>query len=121
MESASVDDHHAGPDETLPAYNLETEELLKAIPTPFQMRLARKSFCKLISKGVDVRYGKRVTSISSDGKVATASFEDGATEFGDLLIGCDSAHSVVREVLLGPEKVRNCQNEAFLIYVECWS
>ena len=88
----------------MPIFHGETEELLKALPTPFHIRLARKSFCRLLSKGVDVRSGKRLVEVSSDGKIAKASFEDGTTETGDLLIGCEGAHSVVREYLLGPEK-----------------
>lgn len=103
MKSAQVDDHVAGRDETLPAFNLETDALLKGIPTPYQMRIGRKAFCKLISKGIDVRYGKRLTRVESDGKITTASFEDGSTETGDLIIGCEGAHSVVRDYLL-PDK-----------------
>lgn len=48
-----------------------------------------------------VQYGKRIKSVTSDGKVATASFEDGTSETGDLIIGAEGAHSVVREYLLG--------------------
>lgn len=42
--------------------------------------------------------------MESDGRVATATFEDGSVEHGDLLIGAEGAHSVVRESLFGPEK-----------------
>jgi len=50
------------------------------------------------------QYGKRLKSVSSDGKHATAVFEDGTTATGDLLIGSEGAHSVVRDYLVGPEK-----------------
>jgi 2-polyprenyl-6-methoxyphenol hydroxylase-like FAD-dependent oxidoreductase len=50
------------------------------------------------------KYGKRLKQVSSDGKQATATFEDGTTATGDLLVGTEGAHSIVREYLLGPEK-----------------
>lgn len=42
--------------------------------------------------------------MSSDGRKATATFEDGTSESGNLLIGSEGAHSVVREFLVGPER-----------------
>lgn len=36
--------------------------------------------------------------------MVTAAFEDGGVERGDLLIGAEGAHSVVRKSLFGPEK-----------------
>jgi 2-polyprenyl-6-methoxyphenol hydroxylase-like FAD-dependent oxidoreductase len=51
-----------------------------------------------------LQYGKRLDHIESDGKVATAIFEDGTREVGNLLIGAEGAHSKVRSFLLGPER-----------------
>jgi 2-polyprenyl-6-methoxyphenol hydroxylase-like FAD-dependent oxidoreductase len=51
-----------------------------------------------------LQYGKRLTTIDSDGKTVTVTFEDGSQEIGNLLIGTDGAHSRVREYLLGKEK-----------------
>ena len=51
-----------------------------------------------------LQYDKRLDHIESDGKVATAIFEDGTGEVGNLLIGAEGAHSKVRSFLLGPER-----------------
>ncbi|KAK4613996.1 FAD-dependent monooxygenase cctM [Fulvia fulva] len=104
VENAQVDGHRAGEDEVMPIYNGESGELLKNVPIPYNIRLARKKFLKLISTGIDIQYGKRLVDISSDGKQATATFEDGTTETGNLLIGAEGAHSPVRKFLVGPEK-----------------
>ena len=42
--------------------------------------------------------------VISDETVASAEFEDGTSATGDLLIGAEGAHSLVREYLLGAEK-----------------
>lgn len=47
------------------------------------------------------QYGKRLVSVDSDGIVATATFEDGSTASGNLIIGCDGSRSKVREFLVG--------------------
>lgn len=104
IEDAQVDDHRAGPDEVMPIFNGQTEALLKNVPAPYNIRLARRRFLRLIREGLDVAYGKKLKSVSSDGKLATATFEDGTKATGDLLIGTEGAHSVVREYLVGPEK-----------------
>lgn len=51
-----------------------------------------------------LQYGKHLDHIESNGKVATAIFEDGTREVGNLLIGAEGAHSKVRSFLLGPER-----------------
>jgi 2-polyprenyl-6-methoxyphenol hydroxylase-like FAD-dependent oxidoreductase len=51
-----------------------------------------------------LQYGKHLDHIESDGKVATAIFEDGTREVGNLLIGAEGAHSKVRSFLLGSER-----------------
>jgi 2-polyprenyl-6-methoxyphenol hydroxylase-like FAD-dependent oxidoreductase len=51
-----------------------------------------------------VKYNKRLDHIESDGTLATAIFEDGTREAGNLLIGAEGAHSKVRGFLLGPDK-----------------
>ncbi|THU96340.1 FAD/NAD(P)-binding domain-containing protein [Dendrothele bispora CBS 962.96] len=103
-EKAQVDDYVAQEDFILPTFNAETGELMKNLPTPCSIRLQRRRFLKLLSQGVDIRYGKRLEAIKTEGGVVTVSFEDGTTEEGSLLIGCDGAHSKVRSFLLGPEK-----------------
>ncbi|CAK4004220.1 FAD NAD(P)-binding domain-containing [Lecanosticta acicola] len=104
VENAQVDEHRASEDEVMPIINGETGDVLKAVPIPYNIRLARKRFLRAISNGVDIRFGKRIASISSDGHVATATFQDGTTATGNLLIGAEGAHSPVRKFLVGPEQ-----------------
>ena len=52
----------------------------------------------------DVRLGMRCVSVEQDENSATAIFEDGTTATGDVLIGADGIHSVVRNYV-GGEKV----------------
>jgi 2-polyprenyl-6-methoxyphenol hydroxylase-like FAD-dependent oxidoreductase len=51
-----------------------------------------------------VQYGKRLKRVESNGRTATAYFEDGLSEEGNLLVGAEGAHSKVHQYLLGPEK-----------------
>lgn len=39
----------------MPIFNGKTEELMKAVPAPYNIRLARRRFLKLISQGLDIR------------------------------------------------------------------
>lgn len=104
VENCQVDEHRAGEDETMPIRNGETGELLKSVPIPYNIRLARKRFLRLMSTGIDIQYNKRIKNVSSNGTQATATFEDNTSSTGDLLIGAEGAHSVVRNFLVGPEK-----------------
>lgn len=90
----------------MPIFNGKTEELMKAVPVPYNIRLARRKFLQLISKGIDIQYGKKLREVSTDGKLATAIFQDGSTATGKLLVGAEGAHSVVRDFLLGPEEAK---------------
>lgn len=99
-----MDDHHAGAEEVMPIRNGETGELLKAVPIPYNIRLARKRFLRLISQDLDIQWNKTLAFVSSDGRQATATFANGTTATGDLLVGAEGAHSVVREFLVGTEK-----------------
>ena len=45
----------------------------------------------------------QIQTVVSDGESVTATFEDGTNETGELLIGAEGAHSVIRDYLLGCE------------------
>lgn len=49
----------------------------------------------------DIRLGTRMASLDDDGTTVTATFTDGTTDSGDMLIGADGAHSLVRTHVLG--------------------
>jgi 2-polyprenyl-6-methoxyphenol hydroxylase-like FAD-dependent oxidoreductase len=51
-----------------------------------------------------VQFDKRITKIECSVQDATAFFEDGSKERANLVVGADGARSVVRHILLGPEK-----------------
>lgn len=53
-----------------------------------------------------VQLGKKMIDIQDDGTTVTAIFEDGGTDTGDLLIGADGTHSLLRQYVLGynPER-----------------
>lgn len=104
----------------MPIYNCKTEELMIRLPIPYNIRLKRRKFIRHITQGLDVKvnilqirhssgltrlqYSKKIKEVSSDGKKATAVFEDGTSETGDLLIGADGGRSVVRDYLVGSSK-----------------
>ncbi|KAK4497706.1 hypothetical protein PRZ48_010359 [Zasmidium cellare] len=109
-ESGAKKDGHrvviigADDDEIMPIRNGETGELLKAVPIPYNIRLARKRFLRLVSQGLDIQYGKTLKSVLSDDHHATAAFTDGTVATADLLIGAEGAHFVVRDFLVGEGK-----------------
>ncbi|KAK0649161.1 hypothetical protein B0T16DRAFT_456598 [Cercophora newfieldiana] len=76
----------------MPIINGVSGELLRALDTP--LRPAAEA------TGIDVRFGKALVSIQvkEDGLVESI-FADGNTEVGNLVIGAEGAHSVVRDFL----------------------
>ncbi|KZO93968.1 FAD/NAD(P)-binding domain-containing protein [Calocera viscosa TUFC12733] len=50
-------------------------------------------------RGVEIHYNKRFVDVRQEGERVTAVFEDGSEAEGDLLVGCDGLHSVVRNTL----------------------
>jgi 2-polyprenyl-6-methoxyphenol hydroxylase-like FAD-dependent oxidoreductase len=51
------------------------------------------------SRGIRVEHGKRLVAAENVGGGVGASFADGATATGDILIGCDGVHSTVRRII----------------------
>src|SRR5882724_10539310 len=51
-----------------------------------------------------IAYEKRLTALERKGAGVTLRFADGSSVGADAVIGADGVHSLVREVLLGPEK-----------------
>ena len=49
----------------------------------------------------DVRMSMRCVEVKQDADIATAIFEDGSTATGDVVVGADGVHSVVRSYLNG--------------------
>jgi 2-polyprenyl-6-methoxyphenol hydroxylase-like FAD-dependent oxidoreductase len=55
---------------------------------------------ELARQGIGVHYRKRLAGLTQVGSEVVASFDDGTTEVGDLLVGADGVHSGVRACLL---------------------
>ncbi len=51
--------------------------------------------------------GKKLVGLTQDAERVTLEFADGTREHADAVIGADGVHSVVREILLGPETPYN--------------
>ena len=49
-----------------------------------------------VRRGIEIQHGKRLHALSDDGAGVVASFDDGSTATGDLLVGADGLNSTVR-------------------------
>jgi len=87
--------------EYVTARNCSTGDILKLIETPGGRRVSRKRFRKVLSEGLDIRYGKAVVDIEYPEKGVMVHFEDGSSAEGSMVIGADGAASKVRRLLLG--------------------
>ena len=54
-----------------------------------------------------VQLNKKLTGLTQEGKRVTLSFADGTDAKADLVIGADGVHSIVRDLIVGPEKPFN--------------
>ncbi|MFF5213405.1 FAD-dependent monooxygenase [Streptosporangium sp. NPDC000396] len=71
--------------------------------------VSRRLLLERLSEGLPgdlIRYGTACRSVTQDGDRVTAAFDDGSTATGDLLIGADGHHSVVRRALWGDVPIR---------------
>ncbi|MFK5283580.1 FAD-dependent oxidoreductase, partial [Lacticaseibacillus paracasei] len=63
------------------------------------IQFLRSELRSLLSEGVHIQWNKRLVMLEDDGNQVMAHFEDGSSAAGDLLVGCDGAKSIVRELL----------------------
>ena len=98
-------------------YRTHTDELLNHIDlTPLVEKVGQKPYPvsrtdlqKIMLEAFgeeDVRLGMRCVSVEEDEQSATATFEDGSTATGDVVIGADGIHSVVRSYVVGHSETR---------------
>ncbi|KAK0668363.1 hypothetical protein QBC41DRAFT_226336 [Cercophora samala] len=102
--------YEPSPDEKLNVFNGHTGELMNNLPAPYSMRIRRRPWLELLKTGIDVRYGKKLSSVSVTDSGVTVCFSDGTLETGTLLIGAEGAHSPTREFLF-----RSSPQEAALL------
>ena len=74
----------------LPIVNIKTGELLVRFPGPSTRRVSRTKMRLLLSRGIDIQYGKRFVNLDDHGDGVTAFFDDGTSAQGSILVGCDS-------------------------------
>ena len=89
-------------------YDLSTAEAKYYTPATERIRVSRERLRKLMLSGVDVEWSKTLVDITKESSGITATFRDGASVSGNLIIGCDGANSQVRR-LCHPQDYRNDQ------------
>ncbi|EME42766.1 hypothetical protein DOTSEDRAFT_134131 [Dothistroma septosporum NZE10] len=107
LETTQVDPYLSPVKENygVPLLDGSSGKLIKVLESSKCYRLRRDTLRKLLSSGLDVRYGKELAKIELTGgyRTVAARFIDGQQTTGRLLIGCDGAHSLVRSKLVGDE------------------
>jgi len=79
--------------------NLTTAEPIKQKRTQKRVRLSREKLRTLLITNIEVQWSKTLTQISADDDSVKATFSDGTSETGSMLIGCDGANSTVNRIL----------------------
>jgi len=91
----------------IPFYNGITGDLLHRVPAPNLRRLSRARFRELCTRGLDIRWGKRLVEMTfgerDDGPVALRFEGNEELVRVDLVIGADGTNSKVRRLLMGEE------------------
>lgn len=79
--------------------DLSTAGVYQQKRTEKRIRLSREKLRALLLTDIEVRWSKTLTEISGDDDSAKATFSDGTSETGSMLIGCDGANSTVDRIL----------------------
>jgi 2-polyprenyl-6-methoxyphenol hydroxylase-like FAD-dependent oxidoreductase len=88
----------------LPIHNGKTGELIMEMKAEKPCRVSRRKLRKLFAEGIEIQYGKEVVSVKeTEGGKVVLGFKDGTDAEGDVVVGCDGAHSKVREGICGKE------------------
>ncbi|KAM0245279.1 hypothetical protein ACHAP5_005510 [Fusarium lateritium] len=85
-----------------PFFDLSTGELIASTPKApesSRIRVTRQGLRDILATGVNVEWNKALKEIISSPESVTATFEDGTSATGCLLIACDGSHSRVRRSL----------------------
>jgi 2-polyprenyl-6-methoxyphenol hydroxylase-like FAD-dependent oxidoreductase len=65
----------------------------------FEINRRRLIECMSDMVGDDLEFGHKCVSVENSKDSAVAFFEDGSSDEGDVVVGCDGAHSVVRAAI----------------------
>ncbi|KAK5047212.1 hypothetical protein LTR84_006734 [Exophiala bonariae] len=109
FEETLVDPRYNGMEDVpIPHVNGKTGEVMARIAMPALVRVSRKKLRNWLTskRDLNMSFGKKLVSVESNGSDITAGFEDGSTERGHLIVGCDGSRSKVREYLVGSEATK---------------
>ncbi|KAG8630473.1 hypothetical protein KVT40_002092 [Elsinoe batatas] len=85
-----------------PIIHGETGEIIAGVPYKRGLQVPRSKMRALCGRGVDVRFGKHLSSVDfADNGSVTAHFTDDTSATGTLLVGADGTRSRVREIAMG--------------------
>ncbi|KAM0355102.1 hypothetical protein ACHAPU_000961 [Fusarium lateritium] len=82
-----------------PFFDLSTGELKASTPKApesSRIRVTRQGLRNVLATGVNIEWNRALKSVTSTSESVTATFEDGSSMTGSLLIACDGSHSRVR-------------------------
>ncbi|KAK6368209.1 hypothetical protein LTS17_009950 [Exophiala oligosperma] len=121
MNEALCDPYDTERRTSWPLYNGQTGEKFFDMPGHNPIRVSHRKLRALLSEGIDIRYGKRLVKLSRTeaSSSATATFADGDTATAALIVGCEGAHSAVREALVGRERAVNTPIDV-QVFNACW-
>ncbi|KAF9895170.1 hypothetical protein FE257_000072 [Aspergillus nanangensis] len=86
--------------------DLETGKDKVCLESSQHFRLNRKKFRELLSTGIDVNWGMRVTEFHATQGGVSVDFEDGSTVRGSMLLAVDGKRSRIKQLMFGDEKAQ---------------
>ncbi|KAF5013338.1 hypothetical protein FDECE_641 [Fusarium decemcellulare] len=91
-----------GASSAFPFFDLSTGELKAATPKAPEsdrIRVTREGLRNILATDLDIEWQKSLAGLVSHADSVTATFEDGSSATGRLLVACDGAQSVARRTL----------------------
>jgi 2-polyprenyl-6-methoxyphenol hydroxylase-like FAD-dependent oxidoreductase len=80
-------------------FDLSTVEPRWQVPAAERIRVSREKLRKLLLTGLDVQWSKDFQNVEVIDGAVKATFSDGTSCLGSMLIGCDGANSAIRRLL----------------------
>lgn len=80
-------------------YELSTGKARWQVPAAERIRVYREKLRMLLLSDLNVEWSKTLTSINLVDDGVEATFVDGSSEVGSMVVGCDGAKSLVRRIL----------------------
>ena len=84
----------------------------------------RADLIKILSDAIPQetkRFGARVVEVSQDADAVEVKLQDGDSVRGDVLVGCDGIHSIVRQHLRGHEQKYFANILMWRSLISCWT